>query len=148
MTSRTTFGTPVTFPHLQRPHTYMRLQEHATQAPPSREHPLSWEALSRIVLMGIALLLLWKALTAVVMIIVALVLTAALHPVVMKFHFKTRFPILLSTFVILFILLIPFTAIGFALIPNLNNQLPQILSSIDATMSRLQHCDLYQIIFR
>ena len=31
-----------------------------------QEHPLSWGALSRIVLMGIGLLLVWKALGAVV----------------------------------------------------------------------------------
>ena len=93
--------------------------------------------------MGITLLLIWKALGAVVVIVVALVLTASLHPVVLKFHLKTKFPILLSTFVVLFILLIPFVTIGFALIPSLNNQLPQILTSINTTISHLPYIGHY-----
>ncbi len=121
----------------------MESQQHFREAPPSREHPLSWEALTRIVLVGITLLLIWKALGAVVVIVVALVLTASLHPVVWKFHIKTKFPILLSTFVVLLILLIPFAVLGFALIPNLNSQLPQMLTSINSTMSNLPYIGHY-----
>jgi predicted PurR-regulated permease PerM len=105
----------------------------------SREHPLSWEALSRIVIFGVIILLVWKALGAVVIIVVALVLTASLHPIVQAIHKKTKFPVLLSTLVVFLILLIPFLIIGFALIPNIGNQLPQILSSIDYTVSHLPY---------
>src|SRR5450631_4125594 len=99
-----------------------------------REHPLSWEALTRIVLMGVALLLIWKALGAVVVIVIALVLTASLHPIVHNLHTKTKLPVLLCAFIILVILLIPFTIIGFTIVPDLNNQIPQLLTSIDSTL--------------
>lgn len=102
-----------------------------------REHPLSWEAISRIVLTAIALLLIWKALGAVVVIVVALVLTASLHPLVQALHIKTKFPILLCAFIILFVLLIPFLIIGFTVLPNLTDQLPQVLTKIDFTLSHL-----------
>ena len=102
-----------------------------------REHPLSWEALSRIVLMGISLLLIWKALGAVVVIVIALVLTASLQPIVHSLHVKSKLPVLLCAFIILFILLIPFIIIGFAVVPNLNNQTPELLTSIDSTLRGL-----------
>jgi len=104
-----------------------------------REHPLSWEALSRIVLMGIGLLLIWKALGAVVVIVIALVLTASLHPLVQKLHARMKLPILLSTAVVFLILLIPFIVIGFAVVPNLNSQLPQILTSIDSAVHHMPY---------
>ena len=103
----------------------------------THEHPLSWEALSRIVLMGIALLLAWKALDVVADIVIALALTASLHPLVEMMHRKTKMPVLLCTFIIFIILLIPFIFIGFTLVPNLSNQLPQLLASITPVLSHM-----------
>lgn len=102
-----------------------------------REHSLSWEALSRIVLMGIALLLIWRALGAVVVIVIALVLTASLQPIVHILHTKTKLPVLLCAFIIIFILFIPFIIIGFTIIPHLNNQIAQLLTTIDSTLRGL-----------
>lgn len=101
------------------------------------EHPLSWEALGRIVLMGVALFLLWKALGAVEMILIALVLAASLEPLVALLHRKSKLPKLLSTFIVFIILLIPFIIIGFTIAPNVNNELPQLLTKIDFTLNRL-----------
>ncbi|MEI6238680.1 MAG: hypothetical protein WCP15_04070 [bacterium] len=85
------------------------------------EHPLSWEALG-----------------AFVVIIITLVLTASLHPLVHSLHRKTKIPVLLCTFIILLILLIPFAIIGLMIIPNLvNGQLPQLFTSIDVTLKHL-----------
>lgn len=103
----------------------------------THEHPLSWEALSRIVLVAIALVLIWKALGAVVDVVIALVLTASLHPIVQTFHVKTKLPMLLSALIILLIILIPFIIIGFAIVPNLSSQLPALLTSIDSTVNQL-----------
>jgi predicted PurR-regulated permease PerM len=72
-----------------------------------------------------------------VVIIIALVLTASLHPLVHTLHTKTKFPVLLCAFIILFIILIPFFIIGFAIVPNLNSQLPQLFTSIDSTLRDL-----------
>jgi predicted PurR-regulated permease PerM len=101
------------------------------------EHPLSWEALSRIVLMVIGLLLVWKALGAVVDIVVALVLTASLHPLVDALHIKIKLPVLLCTILIFLLLIIPFVIIGFTVVPNFSSQLPQLLTRIDSTVSQL-----------
>lgn len=108
----------------------------------SREHPehtLSWEVLSRVVIMGIGLLLLWKAFSAVAIIVIALVLTASLEPLAHYIHKKMRLPMLLSTFVIFFILFIPFLVMGLLVLPDFNNQLPQLLSSIDSTLAKLPY---------
>jgi putative heme transporter len=104
-----------------------------------REHPLSWEALSRIVLMGIVLLLVWKALAAIVVIVVALVLTASLHPLVQFFHAKTKLPVLLCTLIIFLVLLIPFVIVGFIVAHNLSSQLPQILAKVDSAINQLPY---------
>lgn len=102
-----------------------------------RDHPFSWEALSRIVLMGISLLLVWKALGAVVDVVIALVLTASLQPLVNSLHIKTKLPVLLCTLIIFLLLIIPFIVIGFTVVLNFSSQLTQLLSRIDSTVSQL-----------
>lgn len=87
--------------------------------------------------MGIALFLIWKASGAVIVIAVALVLTASLHPLVQTIHIKTKIPILLSTLLVFIILIAPFVIIGFTIVPNLNSQFPQLLTSIDSTLNQL-----------
>lgn len=103
----------------------------------TREHPLSWEALSRVVLMGIGVLLIWKALGAVIDIVIALVLTASLHPLVNILREKTKLPILLCTLIIFLLLVIPFIIIGFTIVPHFSSQLPQLLTHIDSTARQL-----------
>jgi len=99
------------------------------------EHPFSWESLLRIAFMGIALFLVWKILGALGYIIVAIVLTTSLHPLVHSLSKKTRMPILLSTVVVFFILLIPFLTIILIVAPNLGSELPQLLTSINSTIA-------------
>ncbi len=103
------------------------------------EHPFSWAALTRIVLTGVILLLVWKSLGAVVDIVIAMVLTASLHPLVHSLHARTKLPVLLCTFIIFIILLIPFLIIGFTIVPNINTQLPQLLASIDTTVNNMPY---------
>ncbi len=105
----------------------------------THEHPLSWEALSRIVLMGTGLLLIWKALGAVVVVIVALVLTFSLQPLVHKLHEKSHMPVMLCAFMVFGALLIPFIALGFLAAPNITTQLPQLYASIDTTLNHLPY---------
>lgn len=103
----------------------------------THEHPLSWAALSRIVLMGIAVLLLWKALGAVVIIIIALALSASLYPLVQLVHTKIKLPLLFSIFIVLLILLIPFIVISITIIPNFNSQFPELLKTINSTVNSI-----------
>ncbi len=101
------------------------------------EHPLSWKTLSRIVLMGVAILLLWKALGAVVIIIIALVLSASLYPLVQIVHTKIKLPLLFSIFTVFLITLIPFIIIGVTIIPNFNSQFPELLKTINTTIKNI-----------
>lgn len=103
----------------------------------TNEHPLSWEALGRVVLIGVAIILAWKALGAVIVIVISLVLTASLHPLVQYFHIKTKLPVLLSTFIIFLTILVPFFILSFIVVQNIGSQLPKLLTSIDVTINKI-----------
>lgn len=103
----------------------------------SHEHPLGWEAISRVILAGVALLFVWKASGAVIMLVVALVLSASLRPVVQALHKKTKLPLFPSALLVVFALLIPFIVLGLIVLPDLNTQLPQLLQNIDSTVRTL-----------
>ncbi|MCX6701593.1 MAG: AI-2E family transporter [Candidatus Zambryskibacteria bacterium] len=103
----------------------------------TQEHSLSWDALSRIVIMGVAILLLWKALGAVVVIIISLVLSASLYPLIQTVHIKTKLPLLFSILTVFLILLIPFIIIGVTIIPSFNTQFPELLTHINTTIKQI-----------
>lgn len=102
-----------------------------------QEHPFSWEALSRIILMGVAVLLVWKALGAVAIIIIALVLSSSLYPIVAFFQTKLKFPLLLSILVVFILLLIPFVVIGIIIVPSFNTQFPELLANLTNSLSHI-----------
>ncbi len=102
-----------------------------------REHPLSWEAISRIILSVIGILLIWKALGAVVDIIIALALTASLHPLARTLHLKMKLPMLLSTVIIFLGISVPFLVIFSLVAPNLSGQIPGLLESVMQNASHL-----------
>lgn len=103
----------------------------------TQEHSLSWQALGRIVLMGVAVLLVWKALGAVVIITISLVLSASLYPLVQTVHTKIKLSFLLSVLLVFLILLIPFIIIGVTIIPSFNTQFPELLMHINATIRHI-----------
>ena len=103
----------------------------------TQEHPLSWEALGRIVLMGVMVLLFWKALGAITIVIISLVLATSLYPIVKIVHEKIRLPLLLSTLVVFISLLIPFIIIGVMVIPSFNTQFPELLTHINTTIKQV-----------
>ncbi len=70
-------------------------------------------------------------------VIVALVLTASLRPLVYSLHRKTKIPVLLSTIISFLVILIPFLILGAIVIPNLDTELPQLLTRIDSTFENL-----------
>jgi len=103
----------------------------------TQEHTFSWDALSRIVIMALAILLFWKTLGAVVIIIIALVLSVSLYPLVQTVHVKTRLPLFFSILAVFFILLIPFIIIGVTIIPSFNSQFPELLTHITTTIKQI-----------
>ncbi|MFZ2049150.1 MAG: AI-2E family transporter [Minisyncoccia bacterium] len=103
----------------------------------SQEHFLSWEALSRVVLMGLGIFLMWKAISAVVIILVSLVISASLFPIVQKIHLKTKLPILLSILVVILLLLIPFFIIGITIIPSFSVQYSELISHFNNALKNI-----------
>ena len=96
------------------------------------EHPFSWEALTRIVAMGIIVLLCWKALAIFPIVIIAFVLAASFYPVVKKLQTKTSMPLIACIFCILILPIIPFIVLGFLFIPRVIVEVPILLTSLNS----------------
>ena len=102
-----------------------------------QNHPFSWEALSRIILTGIVVLLIWKGADALVDILIALVIAAALSPIVSKVHKETRLPMIFSISLVLLVLLIPLAILGFTIVPQLSTEVPNLINNMNAVIGHL-----------
>lgn len=93
-----------------------------------QEPALSFQALARVVVTGLAIYLAWKGLTVLMVIIVAIIVSMAMYPIAQKLHKKL--PWLLSVLLVVLLLLVPLIAVavlmGFAFV----TQLPDVVSSI------------------
>ena len=96
------------------------------------EHPFSWEALTRIIIMAIGVMLLWRALGVFPIIIISFVLAASFYPVVKQLQRKTKMPLVLCIFLILLASLIPFIFLGYAIIPRVVEEIPILLASLNS----------------
>jgi predicted PurR-regulated permease PerM len=102
-----------------------------------RDHPFSWEALTRIILTVVVVILVWKAADALVDILIALVLAAALSPVVKKMHKATRLPRLFSILLVLLVVLVPLAVLGFTVIPQLSTEVPNLINNLNTVVGHL-----------
>jgi len=102
-----------------------------------KDHPFSWEALSRIILAGIVILLIWKAADALADIVIALVMAAALSPIAQRVSKATKMPMIFSILLVLLVLLIPIAILGFAVVPQLSAEVPGLINNINTTISHL-----------
>jgi predicted PurR-regulated permease PerM len=100
-----------------------------------KEHPFSWQALTRIVITGVIVFLAWRALSILPVIIIAFVLTAAFYPVVKKVKKITKMPLVLAIFLILIVPFIPFIILGVIFIPRIAREIPVLLASLNAIIS-------------
>jgi len=100
-----------------------------------KEHPLSWEALARIVIVGIIVFLAWKVLSILPVIIIASVLTVSLYPIVKKLQKTTKIPFLLSIFLVFIVPIVPFVYLGYIFIPQIAREIPSLLMSLNAIIS-------------
>ena len=92
------------------------------------EHPLSFRALGRIVIVGIIVLLAWKAQSILVSILIALILATAVYPLVQRLN--KRMPMLLSTIIVFFLLIIPFVLLIVFVVPDFIQQVPDMVVTI------------------
>jgi predicted PurR-regulated permease PerM len=97
------------------------------------EHPLSFKALGRVVIVGLIVLLAWKAQSILVSILIALILATAVFPLVERL--KKRMPILPATILIFFLLLIPFILLIIFIVPNFIQQVPDMVITIRESIS-------------
>ena len=99
------------------------------------EHPFSWEALQRIVLMGLVVLLAWRLGEVFVDILIAMVLAAALYPLVHSLNKKL--PLIVSILIVLFSFVIPIAVFAYFFIPSFVREFPGFITSLDKTISQL-----------
>lgn len=116
------------------------------------ENFFSWQALLRIVAMGVMVILAWKALGVFGDILIALVLAIAFHPIVRKLNKKTKLPISLCIFLVITIPLIAFVGLGFVVIPSISTDVSALVASLNSVISHfafipsLQNINILQYI--
>ena len=99
------------------------------------EQTFSWEALIRIVIVGVIVLLAWRALSILPVIIIASVLTVSFYPIVRKLKRVLRIPLILSIFLVLIVPIIPFVFLGYLFIPRIAEEIPNLLASLNTIIS-------------
>ena len=111
------------------------------------EHPLSWRALGRIIVIVVVVALAWKALGVLVDVLIALILATAIFPLVKKT--ATKMPFMLATILIFALILVPFVLIGVFIVPGLIREFPELLhtfhsiaNSISFLPSSIKNFDL------
>ncbi len=109
------------------------------------EHPLSWQALARIVAMGVIVVLFWKALPAFPVILIAFVLATALYPIVKIVQKKTKMPKLLTIFLVLIAPIIPFIYWAFTFIPRIAGEIPNMFLTLSNTIT---HSNILPVFLR
>lgn len=100
------------------------------------EHPLSWQALSRIVAMSLLVFLVWKMIGVFIIILVAIMLAVATYPIIKTAHRKL--PLLLSIILVILAFLVPFILFGIFVLPDLFRQLPDLLNTLRPIVSQFQ----------
>ena len=103
----------------------------------NHEHPLSWAALIRVVIMGVIVILFWKILGILPVILIAFVLAAAFYPLVKRLQKKTKLPFILSIFLVLIVPLILFIMLASSFVPNLVAQLPELFTNLNTIIGHV-----------
>lgn len=96
------------------------------------EHPLSWEALLRVIVVIFSAFLLWRLQDVVIIILMSLILASAVQPLVKKL--SQKLPLTLSASLIIFMLFLPLAIVLIGLVPGFYKEVPNILRTIDTTL--------------
>ncbi len=100
------------------------------------EHPFSWQALWRILMMSLLVFLVWKMIGVFVIILISIMLAVAIYPIVKTVNRKL--PLLPSTILVFVAFLIPFILLGIFVLPDLIRQLPELLNTLRPIISQFQ----------
>jgi predicted PurR-regulated permease PerM len=96
------------------------------------EHPLSWNAIFRVIAAGIILTLVWKLQSQLTIIFVSLMLASAMYPIV-KWLSK-RMPVVMASVLVIGILFLPVIMIAVNVIPSLVQQFPEIARAVNTAL--------------
>jgi predicted PurR-regulated permease PerM len=101
----------------------------------THEHPFSWKALARIVLVIGVFFLVWKLSAIFADIFIALMLASAVYPLVVKV--QTRFSPKVSLLIVLISFLVPVVLALVYYIPIIITELPGVVVTIDSILKQL-----------
>ncbi len=99
------------------------------------EHPLSWKALMRIVIIVAAIWLSWFLFDTILLILVSIMLASALFPIVYRLMRK-GVPITLASILVVFVLFIPIIIIIVTVVPGLIQQFPEIVQQVNIVLNK------------
>ena len=97
------------------------------------EHPFSWEALLRIVVVCLLIIFVWKTFNILILVLVSAMIAAALHPLVTKL--SRRLPFTVATLLVILLLFVPFIFIGATVIPRLVQEFPSLIKMLDTILT-------------
>ncbi len=94
----------------------------------NKDHPFSWQAIGRIILAGLAILLAWKGVSVLVAIVFALILASSVFPFVKRL--RKQMSLLWSSIIVFSILLVPFVLFAVFIIPNIISEIPSLVATL------------------
>jgi len=98
------------------------------------EHTISWKTLIRVAISALVLYLCLKLVSVILVIIISAMLASAFSPLVAKLQRFVPTPI--AAILVILILLSPIVIIAFNIIPNLIQQFPAIVKTVDSILQK------------
>jgi predicted PurR-regulated permease PerM len=102
----------------------------------NKDHPFSWQALGRIVVVGLGLFIAWRAVSVLVAILIALMIATAVYPLVKKLAAHMR--IMPAAILVFTAILTPFILFGVFITPKLVSQIPSLIDALHAILGRAE----------
>lgn len=99
----------------------------------NKEHTLSWNALGRVVAVGVGLYLAWRAIDVLVALLMAIILATALFPFVRML--RKHMSLLWAAVIVFGVVLVPFVLFGIFLAPRIISEIPSLLSALHSILA-------------
>ena len=94
----------------------------------NKEHPLSWNALGRVVIVALGLYLAWRAVGVLIALLMAIILATALFPFVRKL--RNHMSLLAADIIVFGIVLVPLVLFIVVLAPRIVSEFPALLAAL------------------
>ena len=100
----------------------------------NKDHPLSWQALGRVVALALGILLAWKAINVLVAIVISLILATAIYPIVKRVN--KRMPLLPATIFVFALILVPFVCFAIFIVPSIVSEIPSLMTTLHEVLGK------------